>query len=66
MGLELEVGILADLRENDREGHQHYKNQFDALNKYLEQIGLPIHLEPEDCEFWSCSMYGYSGLHYLR
>jgi hypothetical protein len=66
MGLALEVGILADLRENDSEGYEHYLKQFDALNKYLEEVGLATHHEPENCEVWSCEMYGYSGLHYLR
>jgi hypothetical protein len=65
MGLTLEVGILADLRENDLEGYQRYRNQFELLNEYLEKAGLPSHHEPEKCEVWSCEMYGYSGLHYL-
>jgi hypothetical protein len=66
MGLALEVGILADLRENDSEGYEHYLNQFNVLNKYLKRIGLPTHHEPDDWEVWSCDLYGYSGLHYLR
>ena len=66
MGLSLEVGILADLRENDEEGYEHCRNQFEALNSYLQQVQLPTHLEPEEGEVWSTDMYGYSGLHYLR
>jgi hypothetical protein len=66
MGLSLEVGMLADLRENDFEGYERYRNQFELLNEYLGEIGLPSHHEPENCEIWSCEMYGYSGLHYLR
>jgi len=66
MGLSLEVGILADLRENDEEGYQHFCNQFDALNTHLNTASLPLHTEPADCEVWSCDMFGYSGLHYLR
>ena len=66
MGLGLEVGILADLRENDPEGYEHTLNQFKDLNKYLGKVGLPTHHEPENGEVWSCEMYGYSGLHYLR
>ena len=66
MGLALEVGILTDLRENDSEGYERYLNQFRVLNEYLEKVGLPTHHEPEGCEVWSCEMYGYSGLHYLR
>ena len=66
MGLGLEVGVLADLYQNDEEGYEYYLNQFTAINQHLEQEGLPIHNEPLDCENWGCEMYGYSGLHYLR
>ncbi len=66
MGLALEVGMLADLRENDSEGYENYLNQFNVLNEYLANVGLPAHREPEICDVWSCDMYGYSGLHYLR
>lgn len=66
MGLSLEVGILADLRENDEEGYQHFRDQFDALNTHLSGASLPLHDEPVDCDVWSCEMFGYSGLHYLR
>jgi len=66
MGLALEVGILAYLRENDEEGYEYYRSQFEGLNNYLQQVRLPTHTEPEDCEVWSAEMYGYSGLHYLR
>jgi hypothetical protein len=66
MGLALEVGILADLRENDQDGFEEYQHQFERLKEFLEQVGLPAHHEPEDCAVWSCDMYGYSGLHYLR
>ncbi len=66
MGLSLEVGILADLRENDKEGYEYWKQQFQTLNEFLRASGLPAHTEPEDCEVWGCDMFGYSGLHYLR
>ena len=66
MGLCLEVGILADLRDNDEEGYHYYRGQFRGLNSDLQRAQLPEHLEPEDCEVWSCEMFGYSGLHYLR
>jgi hypothetical protein len=66
MGLALEVGILADLRENDEEGYEYFKSQLDALNRYLKQANIPVHTEPEDCEVWSGDMPWYSGLHYLR
>ena len=66
MGLALEVGILADLLENDEEGAEQFRVEFDAINRHLAKVNLGAHTEPEDCELWSCSMYGYSGLHYLR
>ena len=66
MGLGLEVGILADLRENDEEGYEYFRSQLDALNSCLQQANIPDHAEPEDCEVWSGEMFGYSGLHYLR
>jgi hypothetical protein len=66
MGLCLEVGILADLRDNDEEGYHYFRGQFRGLNGDLQRSKLPQHLEPEDCEVWSCEMFGYSGLHYLR
>ncbi len=67
MGLGLEVGILADLKEADEEGFAHYKEQFGILNQVLSNAGLGPHVEPEELdEVFSCSMYGYGGLHYLR
>ena len=66
MGLAVEVGILAGLRENDSEGYEHYQNQFSVLNAYLEKVDLPTHHAPDDCEIWPCEMYSYSGLQYLR
>jgi len=66
MGLSLEVGILADPNANDPEGAQHFREEFATLNQYLESEGFPPHQEPESCEVWSCDMWGYSGLHYLR
>lgn len=66
MGLNLAVGIIADLLENDEEGAEHFTQEFSILNRYLAAVGLPPHVEPEDCKDWSSDMYGYSGLHYLR
>src|SRR5262245_44899537 len=66
MGLSLEVGILTDLKENDQEGAEHFREEFRTLNRYLESEDLPPHDEPESCEVWSCDMWGYTGLHYLR
>jgi len=66
MGLALEVGILADLVKHDPEGAEHHRGAFAALNRYLATQSLAPHQEPEVCKVWSASMYGYSGLHYLR
>ena len=66
MGLSLEVGILADLRDNDPGGEAAFRDSFEVLNRYLASIGMPAHREPSACEVWSADMIGYSGLHYLR
>lgn len=67
MGLTLVVGILADLRGSDDEGLEHYRRQFDAVNKALDAEGLPPHREPESLKsFYSEDMVGYSALHHLR
>jgi hypothetical protein len=66
MGLALEVGYLADLLANDQEGAALFREDMARLKYYLAAIGLQLHHEPERCEVFSCDLYGYSGLHYLR
>ncbi len=66
MGLALEVGILADLKVADEEGYEYFREQFTLLNALLTENQLPAHSEPEGIPIFSCDMYGYSGLHYLR
>ena len=66
MGLAIEVGYLADMKENDAEGEEHFRDDLNRLNRFLTSRGLPAHAEPEACPVYSCEMYGYSGLHYLR
>lgn len=66
MGLAIEVGILADLKTADEEGYQYYVGQFALLNSLLSENGLAPHHEPDNVPVFSCDMYGYSGLHYLR
>lgn len=66
MGLNLAVGILADLNDGDPEGADHVREEIDNLNEYLSSIELPKHVEPLDCPVGGAEMYGYSGLHYLR
>jgi hypothetical protein len=66
MGLAVEVGYLADLLANDAEGADWFRRDIARLNDYLASVGREPHREPEECELFSCDMYGYSGLHYLR
>src|SRR5262245_14801624 len=67
MGLSLEVGILADLKENDEEGYASFVDEFQSLNNVLRSEGLAEHVEPDELdEVFSCDMLGYSGIHYLR
>jgi hypothetical protein len=66
MSLSLEVGIIADLLENDEEGAEHFQEEFATLSQYLTSVGLKPHVDPPNVEIWSGDMYGYSGLHYLR
>jgi hypothetical protein len=67
MGLSLIVGILADLKDQDEEGAEHYRAQFEAVNQALKAEKLPIHQEPETLESsYSGDMFGYSALHHLR
>jgi hypothetical protein len=69
MGLALEVGVLADLKGTDDEASVSalHCEQFEIINKALRADGLAEHIEPQEPnETFSCSMFGYSGLHYLR
>src|SRR6187402_1828263 len=66
MGLSIEVGIVADLLENDEEGAQSFQEEFATLSRYLTSIHLQPHVDPTKVQVWSSDMYGYSGLHYLR
>ncbi|QQS40689.1 MAG: hypothetical protein IPM63_15155 [Acidobacteriota bacterium] len=69
MGLDIAVGFLSDLKQNDPEGFSEIKEEFERLNTALVAVGLKKHEEPEDLpeSHWvSYQMWGYSGLHYLR
>lgn len=66
MGLSLEVGILADLNENDEEGAEDYRKIFSKLNEQLETHGVAPHHEPEDCGVWGADMFGYAALSELQ
>ena len=69
MGLDLTVGVLIDSRQHDVEGFTLYQTLFTRLNEALQAERLPGHTEPPEARGlvpWSCQMWGYSGLHYLR
>src|ERR1700722_10200635 len=70
MGLSVQVGVLADLMENDPEGAEWLREGFAAANKILSEHGLPSHSEPESLprlkDRCSLNSYPYSFLHYLR
>lgn len=66
MGLSLLVGALASLRHENQEGAEELHAQFMRMNQWLRRIGIRPHREPLDCTVWSCDMYGYVGLHFLR
>jgi hypothetical protein len=69
MGLSISVGILAELSTLDAEGYEYHQGQFAELNRALFAAELPPHDEPSAPRGrapWSCAMWGYSGLHYLR
>jgi hypothetical protein len=69
MGLSLSVGILAELAEMDAEGYEYHQSQFAQLNRALLAAGQAPHEEPtvpHGRAPWSCAMWGYSGVHYLR
>lgn len=63
MGLNIEVGLLAQL---DPAGREFYRDELARLNQQLISVGLKPHLEPENCEAFSSDLYSYSGIHYLR
>jgi len=66
MGLDLVVGILADLQGQDAEGVEYYQSCFAELNGLLAKARLDPHDEPTDCDVWSAGTYGASGLYCLR
>jgi hypothetical protein len=70
MGLAVEVGMLADLLENDPEGADWLRESFDSVNAVLADNKLPPHGEPESLDPLdnraSLLSYPYSFLHHLR
>jgi hypothetical protein len=70
MGLDVHVGILAELHElGEDDGVDHYRDQFQKINSFLAEKKFPTHKEPEilgDTKPWTASLWGYNGLHELR
>ncbi|UPT63743.1 MAG: hypothetical protein M0D54_04135 [Hyphomonadaceae bacterium JAD_PAG50586_4] len=66
MGLDISVGMLADLLVNDEEGAKWLREDIEKLNAVLLKAGLSSHVEPAETDSASIATYGYSGLHYLR
>ncbi len=70
MSLAVEVGMLADLLENDPDGAEWLRKSFDLVNEVLAENNLPPHGEPESLppldSRASILSYPYSFLHYLR
>ena len=52
MGLALEVGILADLKDADEEGYASYVDEFENLSnaRFLRSKGLREHVEPDEAD----------------
>lgn len=70
MGLAVEVGMLADLLENDPEGAESLRESLDLVNEVLAENKLPAHQEPVSLPDLdsraSILSYPYSFLHHLR
>jgi hypothetical protein len=77
MGLDLIVGAFARAEDEDSDGEAYAylegeyltyaRQQFAIINRVLTDAGLPLHHEPDPPPAtWTCQMYGYGGLHYLR
>jgi hypothetical protein len=70
MGLAVCIGALADLLENDPEGADWLRKDFEVVNRVLADHGLPAHVEPEIPptldDRSGLGSFPYSWLHYLR
>jgi hypothetical protein len=69
MGLCLTVGYLADVQREDPEMAADFGERIKAVETCLERQGLAGYREPPDLpeeDWFSCEMFGYSGLHHLR
>jgi hypothetical protein len=70
MGLAVEVGMLADLKEHDEEGAQWLRDALADINAVFGEHKLPLHIEPEQLPPMNdrsiIGSFPYSFLHYLR
>ena len=66
MGLNICVGMLADLIKEDPDGAEDMRLDLTAINVALAAHGFATHDEPEDAPVWDAAVYGYAGLHALR
>ncbi|MCK7611494.1 hypothetical protein [Roseibium sediminicola] len=66
MGMGVVVGVLADLLENDEEGADWVRRDFEAVNMALKMSGNQAHREPEKCDVWYADAFGYNELQALR
>lgn len=69
MGLDIRVGMLSVLEEDDPEAAQFHLATLANLNAVLAEAGQapheePVGLSPDDC--FAAQMWGYGGLHHVR
>jgi hypothetical protein len=69
MGLDIRVGMLSALEEEDPEAAQFHRALLGDLNAVLAEAGQapheePVSLAPDEC--FEAQMWGYGGLHHVR
>lgn len=69
MGLDIRVGMLAALMEDDPDDAEFHRETLEALNAVLADARAALHHEPEslpDHDRFEAQMWGYGGLHHVR
>lgn len=69
MGLDIRVGMLAALLDEDPDEADFHRQTFERLNAVLADAGVAFHHEPEnlpDRDRFEAQMWGYGGLHHVR